>query len=275
MKRAIAVALVMASLAASACLFPSLDGLSAPHDAAADAGDGGGDALPHEDAGGDAGPCANDGPGIVAHYLFDEGSGTTVHDCSPNGYDALLTGNNAANHWTTGHAGSAILFVPSDGTCVVTTSAQANQTGSALTIAAWITLLDPGGGYIVGQRQQTGWAWRIDVEGTDAGSDLGFAIGLGDGSGNDDSADTFVDVGAWHHVAGVFDAASGTQAIYLDGVATPASPAASAIVPDPLSTTIRVGCRGDDSNYFPGIIDDVRIYSRALDAAEIAALAVQ
>ena len=263
-------------------MFPALDSLGGAPDAS-DGGldvsidvDGGpGDAKVGSDADAsvDAGPCANDDPSIVAHYTFDEGAGTVVHDCSPNGYDAVLTGNNAATHWTTGHTGSGILFVPADGVCVLVTSPQANQSGGALTIAAWFSLVDPNGGYVIGQRQQTGYAWRIDVESTDAGSDMGFAIGIGDGSGNDESADTFVTIGTWHHVAGVFDPNGGVQAIYLDGVQTLSSQPAAAIVADPLSTTIRIGCRGDDSNYFPGVIDDVRIYSRALSATEVAALA--
>lgn len=282
MKRVIAAAVVGTSVAASACLFPSLDSLGG----APDASEGGldvaievgsdadaGDATVGPDADVDAGPCANDDPSIVAHYTFDEGAGTVVHDCSPNGYDAVLAGNNASTHWTAGRTGSAVLFVPADGICVMVTSPQANQSGGALTIAAWITLLDPGGGYVIGQRTQTGYAWRIDVESTDAGADLGFAVGLGDGSGNDEYADTIVTTGAWHHVAGVFDPNGGVQAIYLDGVQTLAPQAAAAIVPDPVSTTIRIGCRGDDSSYFPGVIDDVRVYSRALSSTEVSALA--
>jgi len=282
-KRAIAGGLVATSVAVGACLFPSVDplggtggdaALDAPVEIGVDAApDVAPDAVP--DAPPDAGPCANDDPSTVAHYLFDEGSGTTIHDCSPHGFDAELTGNNAATHWTTGHAGSAVLFVPNDGVCVIVSSTQANQVGGSLTVAAWITLFDSGGGYVIGQRQQTGYGWRIDIEGTDAGSDLGFSIGIGDGTGNDDSADTFVDIGAWHHVAGVFDATAGTQTLYLDGTPYAAAPAAPGIVADPLGTTIRIGCRGDDSNYFPGIIDDARVYARAFSGSEIAALAAE
>ena len=277
MKRALAAGLVATSIAVGACLFPSVDPLGGTGDAALDAPvetgvDAAVDVAP--EAAPDAGPCDNDDPSIVAHYLFDEGSGTTIHDCSPHGFDAELTGNNAATHWTTGHTGSAVLFVPSDGVCVIVSSAQANQLGS-LTVAAWITLVDPNGGYVIGQRQQSGYGWRIDVEGNDAGSDLGFAIGIGDGTGDDYSADTFVSIGAWHHVAGVLDESAGTQTLYLDGTPYAAAPAAPTIVEDPLATTIRIGCRGDDSNYFPGVIDDVRVYARAFSGSEIAALAAE
>jgi CubicO group peptidase (beta-lactamase class C family) len=253
------------------CLFPSLDGLTGPGDATVDGN--GGDAS---DAGGDAGDgglCPpNSDPTLVGYYPFDEGTGVIAHDCSGHGYDALLNGVNAGNTWTTGHAGSAIWFVPQNQLCVVVGSTAANQSGGDLTVAAWINVVDPINGYIVGQRQQTGFAWRIDVEQTDAGRDLGFAIGTGDDAGDDYTAETFIDLG-WHHVAGVFSAAGAMQAVYLDGQKTVSTMPAPAIVPDPLPTTIRIGCRGDDQYYFSGMIDEVRIYSRALSDAEIAALA--
>lgn len=280
MKRGVAASVVVACLA-SACLFPSLDALVGPGDATTDsaifdAAPESGDSSTPPDAAADADattdPCGASDPSLVAHWLMDEGSGTTIHDCTPHGFDAVLQGTNAAAHWTTGHTGSAVLFVGADGVCAVVSSTQANQVGGPLTISAWVTFNDPNGGYIVGQRQETGYAWRLDLEQIDAGLDLGFAVGVGDGSGNDDYADELVSLGGWHHVAAVFDPAS-KQALYFDGVETLSSSPATSIVADPLGSTIRIGCRGDDTNFFGGVVDDVRVYSRALSAAEIAALA--
>lgn len=269
----VAFAVAAAFAVSSACLFPSLDGLTGSSDAGAndvtlvESGSDAGDASKV-----DAGPCPVTGdPSLVLYYPLDEGSGTVIHDCSAHGFDAVLTGGDSGTGWTAGHSGQALVLSPSDSACVIVNSSGANQSGGALTIAAWTTLLDPNGGYLVGQRQATGVAWRVDVELTDAGSDLGFAIGIG--GGNDDYADTFLQTGAWHHVAAVFDPGSGAQSIFLDGVKTTSPSPASAIVPDPNPTTIRVGCRGDDSQYYAGMIDEVRVYSRALSDAEIAALA--
>ena len=279
MKRGVAASVVVACLA-SACLFPSLDELVGPSDATTDSPifDGApesGEASAPPDADADAAPdpCGASDPSLVAHWLMDEGSGTMLHDCTPHGFDAILQGTSAATHWTTGHTGSAVLFVSADDVCAVVSSTQANQVGGALSITAWVTVLDPNGGYIVGQRQQTGYAWRLDLEQVDAGLDLGFAVGLGDGTGNDVYADTLVSLGGWHQVAAVFDPAGSKQALYFDGVETLSSSPATSIVADPLGSTIRIGCRGDDTNFFGGIVDDVRVYSRALSAAEIAALA--
>ncbi len=265
------------------CLFPSLDGLTdgggadatsegsasdAPIDVASDGG---------SDASAEAGMCPpNNDPSLVAYYPFDEGAGLIVHDCSGHGNDAVLSGSNASSAWTQGHVKSAISFVSSNSICVIVSSSAANQSGGPLTATAWYDMsASGGGGYIVGQRHQTGFAWRIDIEQDDAGNHLGFAIGTGDDAGNDDNAITDTDTGNWHHLAAVFDPAGPTQAIYLDGVQTLSSGPASVIILDPIASTIRVGCRGDDTNFFDGTIDDVRVYSRALSAAEVMALAKQ
>lgn len=80
-------------------------------------------------------------------------------------------------------------------------------------------------------------------------------------------------VGAWHHVAGVFDGSTFT--VYLDGTERNA---ASMLEPQGWTNDpIRIGCdinTGVEENYFYGAVDDARLYSRALSAAEIAQLAI-
>lgn len=237
-----------------------------------------GDAAPDVNDGGveaEAGLCPpNTDPSLVVYFPSDEGSGTVLHDCSGHGYDAMLTGTGAASSWTTGHSGSAVLYVPSDTICAFVGSPAANQSGGPLTVTAWIKPLDPQNGYVVGQRHEVGYAWRTDFEYTDAGPMIAWGIGKA-GAGYDDNIFAFVTSGTWHFVAGVFDPTGPTEAMYVDGTkSTFPSPPAS-IVADPVASTIAMGCRDDGTNYFNGVIDEVRVYSRALSDAEIAALAAQ
>lgn len=278
--------LACASLALSACLFPSLDGLT--DGGAFDAtGEAGFDATPDvtandaaNDTGADAiaeaGMCPpNNDPSLVAYYPFDEGAGTVAHDCSGHGYDAVVSGTNAQSAWTTGHVKGGIAFNSSDQICVIV-GASANQSGGPLTVSAWYDMpSSSSGGYLVGQRHQTGYAWRIDIEWDDAGAGLNLAIGTNDGSGNDVYAAAYTGTDAYHHVAGVYDPTGPTQKLYLDGVEVDSTSSSTTIALDPIASTIRVGCRDDDTNFFDGVIDEVRVYSRALAASEISALAKQ
>src|SRR5262249_43185431 len=70
----------------------------------------------------------------------------------------------------------------------------------------------------------------------------------------------------WYHAAGVYDADAQTLDVYLNGnlddglLVAPVSPAQT-----PSSEPVVVGRRADKGGYeFGGLIDDVRIYSRAL-----------
>ncbi len=72
-------------------------------------------------------------------------------------------------------------------------------------------------------------------------------------------------VGAWHHVAATFDGT--TRKLYVDGVLLGSdNPGSSHAVPD--ASNLAIG-RTNNTEYFPGSIDEVRVWNRALCASEI------
>ncbi len=78
---------------------------------------------------------------------------------------------------------------------------------------------------------------------------------------------TTVSINTWHHVVGVNDGTS--IKVYLDGVLDGTS--ATTYVPTDGASSLKIGARGDDANTrLGGLIDEVRIYARALTASEIA-----
>lgn len=75
----------------------------------------------------------------------------------------------------------------------------------------------------------------------------------------------------WHHVAASFD--SGVVKIYVDGVdAGQDESNASVATAPPLSGAIKIGTSNGGGNPAIGLIDDVRLWNRALAAKEIKAL---
>jgi hypothetical protein len=97
-----------------------------------------------------------------------------------------------------------------------------------------------------------------------------FYIWPQNGGGNSVAAycNTVLPTGTWHHVVGVAD---GTNTYcYLDGVLSGVSPTyTGAIAGSPYYKWIGAAYSGEDSRSWHGLIDDVRIYNRALSAAEI------
>ena len=78
---------------------------------------------------------------------------------------------------------------------------------------------------------------------------------------------------AWVHVAVVFSGTTNT--LYVNGAAVGVNTAAT-LFPDSLNAPLMENAnylgRGNGSDYFQGSLDDFRVYSKALSAAEIAAL---
>lgn len=74
---------------------------------------------------------------------------------------------------------------------------------------------------------------------------------------------------AWHHVCGTIDANQGMK-LYVDGVLqSSADPAGTVPIPSSAEITT-IGTWGDALvRYFPGTIDEVRLWDRALSAAEV------
>lgn len=83
--------------------------------------------------------------------------------------------------------------------------------------------------------------------------------------------DTVHETDSWHHAAAVYDADKGQIRLYLNGVLD------SAICGEPGGRPINarpvlIGIRDTKADSFDGLIDDVRVYTRALSDEEIAAL---
>jgi hypothetical protein len=81
---------------------------------------------------------------------------------------------------------------------------------------------------------------------------------------------TMLTTGVWHHVAAVYDGTD--MRIYLDGHLDGSLRMNQ--VPTDGPTTLKIGARGDDANTrLGGLIDEVRIFNRALTPCEIANIA--
>ncbi len=216
----------------------------------------------------------NNGPiiaGLVAAYAFDEGTGRTPADSSPIGNRGTLMGGAS---WAPGRYGTALA---TNGTGYAeAVDLQALTPGTASTFEAWVYLTSPPGGLasIINK-----WSQSVDDEylfGLSSNRRLYFAwkttgaAAWGTPSYNETTAESGeLQVGAWTHVAVVRAGATLTFYINGDVVAT-----STVMDTNPFRdgrNTLRIGAqgRGTISSSFPGLIDDVRIYNRALTQAEI------
>ena len=195
-------------------------------------------------------------PGLVAAYAFDETSGTTAADASGNGRTGLVAGAT----WATGRYGGALSFDGSDD--YVGLPALGTFYNSAFTLEAWVqkatTKNDVG---IVGSWAGSGPMLWVDHLATRHHLTLGSSFSSYLDSGVNPS------VGQWQHLAATFDGA--TARYFVDGVQV-ATRAFSGSVGT--SDAWRIGAYGSVAGgFFDGLIDEIRVYDRALSSSEIVA----
>ncbi|AQT67157.1 Alpha-amylase/pullulanase [Anaerohalosphaera lusitana] len=196
---------------------------------------------------------------MVGFYKLDETSGSTAADSSGHGNDGTVTGAS----WVTGIDGNALSFDGVDD--VVNLGTGPSLSGQTdFTVSAWVKTTATAAGVIVQQRNggfNGEYVFNMGSDGT-----LGFMIYGNSAYQFSFSSTATVNDGEWHHVVAVRDGTDGY--IYVDA-GTPAT--ASGTVRD-LASNIGVGIGADirDNNrYFNGLMDDVRIYDKALSSSEI------
>ena len=191
-------------------------------------------------------------PGLVGWWRFDDGSGTTAIDSSGNGFDIPLHNTT----WEDGVFGGASNF-HGEGHGYV---GNFRYGDNAITVCAWVR---HDAFRISKIERYVTVAPEVAVIRKEANGSLHFYIKT-DGSLRHLRVSGVFTEGRWHHVAGTWDGV--TQRLYIDGVEI-----ASQEPGGVLGNTSNVEM-GSGSEPFNGMLDEVRIYNRALMKAEIKAL---
>ena len=207
--------------------------------------------------------------GMVAGYAFDEGSGTSAADASGHGIGGTLT--NGAS-WAAGKYVGAVSLDGIDDYVDLGNPTALRLTGS-MTVSAWInSSAFPGDDAPVVSKRGGSVGFQLDTTIDSGPRKVGFKLTSSTGADMIRYGTTPMQTNTWYHIAGVYDAVTATLNVYLNGQVE-----AGAQVGDVTSTqldsaqNVLIGRRWNGSDLFNGRIDDVRIYDRALTAAEIQA----
>ena len=207
---------------------------------------------------------------LIAHWEFEEGTGTTVSDSANNNVGEFA---GAGTTWETGHGEGTALQFSGIGYVAITmdeTITPGMEDLTELTISAWVCLSE----------DNSGWG-TIGFKG-----DLGYGICLHSDKrtfyyvhkswkepGDPLTSSTVMDPGVWYHVAGTFN---GTKdCLYVNGILE-----ASQDITIPVSNNpgepFWIGNTKDYPNSYlkDGKVDDLRIYNRGLTAEEVMELMI-
>ena len=206
-------------------------------------------------------------PGLALHYSFDEGKGNTVNDLSGNGNSGKVSGEakwvKLTDNFNVQHFGYA-LEMSSSVNCGCAPTLDLSGTG--MTLEAWFKT--PSGvkrTYSLIDKFATDWktyyrGYRLVVE-----ENLRLWLGFGDAA----KAKAFVDTNAilepstFYHVIATYDGKF--VKIYLNGRLDVSTPEFDQVLGGG-NDTLLIGC---PTIFEDGLIDEVKIYKRALSVDEI------
>ncbi len=201
--------------------------------------------------------------GLVASYSFEENTGTTTADSSGNNNTGTLSSGVA---WTTGKVGNAVSFNGTAGDITVTDAPSLDFTGS-FTLAGWVNPATVSGTQTVMIKETTsGCAYFLQIVNGQIDS------GFNNGTGCIEHVTTTANLvaGNWYYITVVLDHSNNVYNTYLNGSLL--TSVAETGVPVPNNQTLLLGRSGYSAGNFErlnGVLDEVRIYSRALSATEI------
>ncbi len=208
--------------------------------------------------------------GLVGYWSFNEGTSTIAHDFSGHGNTGYL-GGSTPPQWVAGKLGNALnfdgsssyIFVYNTGNAVMPTS------NSPFTIALWLKPTSLSCAHtcsIMNNETYNVSGFRFAVG--SAGAPYPFQFWTSESGGTISLlSDVTPAVNTWYHVAISYNGTTATM--YVNGAAQ-STPSTGNYIGN--TNGIFIGYPIGGKEYFPGLMDEIHIYNRALTATEVAGL---
>ena len=200
---------------------------------------------------------------LVGWWTLNDGSGNVAYDTSGNGNDGTLQGG---PNWVAGKISGALQFDGADDQVDCGNDPSLDITGE-ITIAAWVYPTGPGSSdypRIVDKSDGTGGAdpgYKLYLRSAE-----NFLVTLSAGGAYPNSSSS-ADLNAWNYVVFITD---GTQRkLFLNGAWQRWDESS---LPVSSSNPLFLGNSPAGNRHFEGVLDEVRVYSRALAEDEIEAI---
>lgn len=190
--------------------------------------------------------------GLIAHWTLDETVGIIAHDSAGEHHDATVFG---APLWQPegGKVGGALQLsgVPN----FLITKFSCDPAAGPVTVFAWVKGGGPGQ-VVISQQGGVNWLMADGATGT-----LMTGLSKTGRTGSELASEAVITDGDWHRVGFTWDGR--IRALYVDGVEV-AQDTQDSMAGSTGNVTIGAGSSTAPTTFWKGLIDDVRIYDRAV-----------
>jgi hypothetical protein len=218
--------------------------------------------------------------GLVGYWSFNEGTSTIAGDFSGNGNHGTLQSfanpPTATSGWGNGKFGHALNFDGADDGVNVGKNPSINDLPS-MTISAWVkarSLGEGSVGRIIDKSNSTGYAFWISS--TASTNNISFLANFATPMIRRSSSNAII-FNEWRHVVVTWDGSftAANTHLYVNGVETGyavTTNGSGGYVSDANDNLVIGNDSPSPVSTFDGLIDEVRVYNRALSASEVTAL---
>lgn len=201
--------------------------------------------------------------GLLAAYAFNDGFGLNAADSSGNG----LSGSVQNATWVQGKFGSALQFSGQSNSRVTVDTSPLLNLGGSFTISAWVNPQSSQSAEptLVAKEVPGGLPYVLYAQGSGGVGPNAYAM-IGS-TYHQSAAPNRLPANTWSHLAATYDGS--VLSVYVDGVLASSQPVSGGLAAG--VGALQIGNNTVFYNEgFAGGIDEVRVYGRALSAAEIA-----
>jgi hypothetical protein len=221
--------------------------------------------------------------GLVGWWKFDEATSGTCSGTTPDSSGQGNTGTcTNSPTYVAGKIGAGAMSFDGSTQYVDGGNITAFNSMAALTVSAWVKPSALANLQVMVSKFSTvdakGWAIETSTTGIGGSNSTALICGL-QNNGADAygyTANGVLANNTWVHIVEVFDGSQSGNArlkCYINGASRSLTYAGT--IPaqtDNDTDAFRIGNSASNNRYFPGIIDDARVYNRALSAADVAQL---
>ena len=209
-------------------------------------------------------PAGSGGTGrLLGYWPLDDGAGTSATNLVESGPSGTL---NNTPIWSSGAGRNYLQFTSASQQYVEVPGLPSMD--SAVTVACWArsgTAEWNVAGALVSRRPQWGLHPWLNPP---ADKRLSFMVNNASYANINLASLPSFDLTDWHHYAGTYNATTGEAKVYVDGLFAGITTISAGLLSE-TTGSLWIGRDSDKARYFEGALDEIRVYSRVLSAAEI------